>query len=245
MARIKDLNKSLQEFSDDIKGAFGSELVSLVLYGSGAGEEFDPKKSDLNFLLVLSETGINRLSQCFSVLKKWEKRGVAVPVCVTKAYIDSSLDSFPLEFLNMKSRYRLIYGEDVLKELSFDKRYIRLQIERELKGKLLHLRQVYLETKGKLRLLRPVIAKSLTTFASIFRGILHLLEKEVPANKREAVTSAANEMNLNDTVFHELYEIASGRKKPSLTELDRAFIQYIEEIKKAAFFIDRIDEKYK
>jgi hypothetical protein len=241
MARIKDLEKSLQEFSDDIKKVFGSEFSSLILYGSGAGKEFDPKKSDLNFLLVLSETGINRLSQCFPVLKKWEKKGIAVPICVTKAYIDSSLDSFPLEFLNMKNQYRLIYGEDVLRELSFDKRYIRLQIERELKGKLLHLRQVYLETKGKLRLLRPVIVKSLTTFASIFRGILYLLEKGVPVNKREVVESAAMEMSLNDAVFHELYDIASGRKKPSLAELDRVFIRYIEEIKKAAFFIDRLE----
>lgn len=243
MARIKDLEKSLQEFSDDIKGTFGSELISLILYGSSAGEEFDPKKSDLNFLLVLSETGINRLSLCFPLLKKWEKKGVATPVCVTKAYIDSSLDSFPLEFLNMKTRYRLIDGEDVLREISFDKRHIRLQIERELKGKLLHLRQVYLEAKGKLGLLRPVIAKSLTTFASIFRGILHLLEKEIPANKKEVVLSAANEMNLEETVFHQLYDISSGVKKPSSAELDHIFIGYIEEIKKASFFIDTLETK--
>lgn len=237
----KDLEKKLQKFSNDFKEAFGSGLLSLILYGSGAGADFDLKKSDLNFLAVLTETGINQLSKAFPVLKKWEKRGVAIPICVTMGYIESSLDSFPLEFLNMKNSYRLILGEDVLKNLSFEKKHVRLQVERELKGKLLLLRESYLETKGSLRNLKPVIAKSLTTFASIFRGILFLLEKDIPLEKRDVISSAGKEMGLDNELFNELYDISKGLKKPSSSELDRIVIRYIEEIKKAAFFIDKLD----
>lgn len=237
----KDPEKILQEFSNDFQEAFGSGLVSLILYGSGAGADFDPKKSDLNFLAVLTEAGINQLSKTFTLLKKWEKRGVAIPICVTRAYIESSLDTFPLEFLNMKNSYRLTFGEDVLKDLSFDKKDVRLQVERELKGKLLHLRGAYLETKGNLRSVKPVIATSLTTFASIFRGILFLLEKDMPQAKRDVISSAGKEMGLDNELFNKLYDIAKGLEKPSSSELDRIVIRYIEEIKKAAFFIDKLD----
>jgi hypothetical protein len=58
------------------------------------------------------------------------------PLFLTRSDLSSSLDSYPIEFLNMKNRYRLVYGEDVLQKLSFNPLAVRLQIERELKGKL-------------------------------------------------------------------------------------------------------------
>jgi len=62
---------------------------------------------------------------------------------LTKADIDSSLDTFPIEFLNIKRNYTVVFGEDILEGLAFEKEFIRMQCERELKGKLLLLRAEY------------------------------------------------------------------------------------------------------
>jgi len=91
-----------------------------------------------------------------------------------KNYIESSLDTFPIEFLNFKTSYRLITGEDVLKDLTFEKKFVRLQCERELKGKLLQLRENFLETEGKKKNIEALIRLSLPTFFSIFQAVLFL-----------------------------------------------------------------------
>ena len=84
------------EFSNNIKQLFNDDLVSIVLYGSGAKGEYVRKKSDINFLVVLTEDGIKKLSGAFALVKKWNKRNVAVPLFLTREYIESSLDSFPI-----------------------------------------------------------------------------------------------------------------------------------------------------
>jgi len=93
---------------------------------------------------------------------------------MTKAFIDSSLDCYPVEFLNMKRCYVLVFGEDVLGGLAFDKSALRLQVERELKGKLLLLRTRYLETEGKGRRVEDLIKESVTAFIAVFNALLYL-----------------------------------------------------------------------
>ncbi|MCG6535143.1 MAG: hypothetical protein L7F78_10700, partial [Syntrophales bacterium LBB04] len=53
--------------------AFGQDLLSVVLYGSGAGEDYLPGKSDLNFLVVLTERGMDELDRAIAALKRLKK----------------------------------------------------------------------------------------------------------------------------------------------------------------------------
>ena len=133
----------------DYQSIFGSDLLSIILYGSGARGEYIPQKSDINFLILLSENGIDNLSKAFEVVSRGHKSRVSTPLFLTKNYIQASLDVFPIEFLNLKSYYQVVYGEDVLQGLVIEKKFVRLQCEREIKGKLLQLRQQFLETKRK------------------------------------------------------------------------------------------------
>jgi predicted nucleotidyltransferase len=44
--------KTIEKFTHEIQRLYGDDLVSLVLYGSAAGTDFVPDRSDLNFLVV-------------------------------------------------------------------------------------------------------------------------------------------------------------------------------------------------
>ena len=46
------------EFTNDYQKIYGTDLLSIVLYGSGARGDYIPGRSDLNFLIVLTEEGI-------------------------------------------------------------------------------------------------------------------------------------------------------------------------------------------
>ena len=129
------------EFKDNYIATFGDDILSICLFGSGARGEYTPKKSDINFLIVLTADGIDRLDEAMGLMGKWRKQRVAVPLFLTRDFIESSLDTFPLEIFNIRAAYKVIYGNDVLSGLTIKEDDLRLQCERELKAKLLLLRR--------------------------------------------------------------------------------------------------------
>jgi len=224
--------------ADDYRNAFGEDLLSVILYGSSVTKEYDPKKSDLNFLIVLSEDGIERLHLAHELVATWRKRKVSTPLFLTKDYIESSLDTFPIEFLNLKRNHQLIVGEDVLEGISFKRDFIRMQCERELKGKLLLLRERYVETRGKHKILEELISASLPTFIFVFNGLLYLLNNEVPETKRETVSMLSKALDLDEELFLSLLHIETGTLKFSREEIDALFKRYAKEIRRLALLID-------
>lgn len=229
------------DFVHDYKEAFGPDLLGVVLYGSGARGEYIPKKSDINFMIILTEEGINRLGKTIPLVSKWHKRRVSTPLFLTKKYIESSLDTFPIEFLNFKTAYRLIYGEDVLKDLTFDRKLVRLQCERELKGKLLQLRENFLETEGDKQKIKTLISLSLPTFFSIFQAVLFIKEKETIREKEQLLTAISQETGLSKGHFVELTAIKEGRKKITSKEAVGSMEKYIEEIRSLSIFVDQME----
>src|SRR5665647_1329976 len=101
MAKIPDQPQDIfVPLTEDYLKTFGKDLISLMLYGSAAGGAYVKGKSDINILVVLTPEGINRLEDGFALVKNWRKRNLAMPRVMTKAFIESSLDAYPIEFLN-------------------------------------------------------------------------------------------------------------------------------------------------
>ena len=79
----KDPKEIFPDIIADYKDAFGDDLISIVLYGSATGENYRPGKSDINFMIVLSEEGIEHLDRAFAIVKKWRKRKIWIlAVCL-------------------------------------------------------------------------------------------------------------------------------------------------------------------
>jgi predicted nucleotidyltransferase len=244
MAMDNHISETSRLFAEGFHKAFGNDLISVILYGSAVTEEYVPKKSDLNFLIVLSEEGIEQLHLVYDLVARWRKKRVGTPLFLTKAYIDSSLDTFPIEFLNIKRNYTVVFGEDILEGLSFEKKFVRMQCERELKGKLLLLRERYVETKGKAKALRNLISGTFPTFTFVFKGLLYLLDREVPATKRETISTLAKGLDLDQELFLSLLQIKEGTLKPSVKETEALFRKYLKEIRTLAKLIDTWEEHH-
>ena len=224
--------------ANDYRNVFGDDLVSVILYGSSVTKEYDPNKSDLNFLIVLSVEAIERLHLAHELVVRWRKKKVGTPLFLTKDYIECSLDTFPIEFLNIKRNHQVIIGEDVLAGISFKRNFIRMQGERELKGKLLLLRQRYVETRGKHKVLKGLISASLPTFIFVFKGLLYLLGKEVPETKEQTISILSQELKLDQELFTSLLQLEAGTFKYSRQELGDLFKRYLKEIRRLALLMD-------
>lgn len=241
MAKITNPRDIFPDIIDSYKNIYGDNLISVILYGSAAGDDYNPGKSDLNFLIVLSEEMIDQLDKAIQTVSRWKKKNVAVPLFMTKAYIESSLDSYPLEFLNMRRRYILVYGEDVLKDISIGVNHVRLQCEREIKGKLLLLREGFLRTEGKKRRITELISASITAFVSIFSGILYIKDIEIPETRRGILHAVAKEVPVDVDIFTECMDVKEGKRDYSSAETNNLFKGYLCEIRKLWEFVDKME----
>ena len=243
MAGKQTIDELITQFSGDVNRIFGKDLQSVILFGSAVTDDFVPGKSDLNFLVVLSESAMGHLDRVQKPLKKWQKNKISVPLFVSEEYIKASLDSFPIEFLNMQTAYRLISGSDVLKELKFSKSDIRLQCERELKGKLLQLRQGYIQTGGKAPALQSLVSQSIVTFTSIFKALIFLKDLDVPVLRAEVMLTMCREYELDEGLFSVLLALRGSSAKLSGEELLRNVKRYIFEIARLSELVDQMKVK--
>ena len=228
------------ELTDDYQKVYGHDLLSIILFGSGASSDYRPGKSDLNFLVILTEEGMSQLHRCLKLVGKWRRRRVASPVIMTKEYIRTSVDTFPLEFLNIKRHYQVVWGEDPLAEIVVDRTKLRLQCEREIKGKLLQLREAYLSSGERKKELLGLISQSITAFISIFHGILYLRDDEIPDQRGAVVAKVSKEAGLDDVLFLRLLQIKEGKVKPYLKEMQVIMRRYIDEVQRLAFWVDSL-----
>jgi len=235
-----DPKEIFQDFTDDCKSFFGDDLVSIILYGSATGKNYRPGKSDINFMIVLSEEGIDHLDRAFKLVEKWRKRKVGVPLFLTETYIRTSTDVFPIEYFNFQGNHVLVYGMDLLKELSFDHNWVRLQCEREIKGKLLLLREAYLETAGKARGLKELIGQSIGAFAAVFEALLFLKGKEATGDRRLTMRQACEAFDIDARLFESLLDIREEKAKPSDEEMRGLFTKYLKEVRKLSKAVDAL-----
>lgn len=231
MEQLPDkIRKMAEDFTANIRECFGEKLQSVILYGHLARGEVMKNGENAMFMVVIPDNSPSELAPCTPFVKKWARNSIAIPLFITPDYIRDSLDSFPLEFMEMRSSYRVIYGEDVLKDLTFQDNDIRDECEREIKGKLLHLRAEYLALRGDRKGLARLVHRSLNTFRLVFTGALHL--KRVPSTEETAglLDAVAAAYGLDRMFLKDLHAMARGDLKPEQTEADRIFDRYVEEL---------------
>src|SRR5438876_5426597 len=159
--------KLLSEFVEKMRTAAGENLVSVILYGSAAEGEFHPEYSDLNLLCVLRDASFASLSKIADVVEWWRGKKHHPPLVLTQTDLRTSADVFSIEFVDMKQRHRVLYGEDVLSNLDVPMQMHRSQLEYELREKLFLLRQHLLVAGSNEKQIWEVMLNSLSSFTTL------------------------------------------------------------------------------
>lgn len=244
MSKLDDSAEQIvQGFTRQIQELYGEDLISVILYGSAAGADYIPGRSDLNFLIVLKEVTPQQLKKSWRFLNQWHKQGISTPLFLDPSYIKSSVDVYPIEFLDMQEQHRLLAGEDVLKDLKVSQENLRLQCEQELKGKLLHLRRGYLETGGDARRLEELMLASLKPFGVILRNLLRLQWERPPHEFLEIINETERAFNLELEAFREVYQLKLGYKRLERSAMEALFESYLSEVKALASRADALLKK--
>lgn len=185
----------LQRFTGLVRELGGDNTKALTLYGSVVGGAFDNTQHTARSVLIVVHVDLNMLRRLAEHGTTLGKDRIAAPLVMTPKYIEDSLDTFPLELLEIQQRSVTVVGEDYFAPLSFEPAHVRLQCERELKTMLIGLRQGLLAAAGKEKLLSSIETGVSDSLMRTLRGMLWLKEDKEPkpANRvLEAVEKTAN-----------------------------------------------------
>jgi len=232
------VRKAIVPFSQAMVGLHGDNLKSISLYGSAVGEDFIPQESNINLLLVMERIDAPDLKKSLRLISQGRKKGI-VPLLLTVEHMESSTDTFPIEFLEMKDNHILLYGKDILDKLKVNSRNVRLQCEQQLKGGLIRLYQVYLEIGMREKKMRSLLINSLTSLIPIFRSLLRLKGRALPIRKRDIIIDLGKEFAVNDDTFLKVLQMKERKKVED--NLEKLFSDYLEEIEKLCIICDRME----
>jgi len=232
--------QTVKEYSEMMKGLYGAELLSLYLFGEDAVEAVGQGVRPPKILAIMETVGPAELKKYAGVHKKWAGRGIAAPLMLTLDMLDSSTDIFPIEFLEMKESHRLLHGRDVLPGLEIGLENLRRQCEEQVKGKLIHLCQGYMEAGGDKDGLARLVALSIEPFTEAMRNVLRLMGKEPPVNKEKVISEFCRETGLAEAPFMDALRLRREGGKPSIDELDSLFARYLEQVRLLAEKVDKM-----
>ncbi|MBT8041748.1 MAG: nucleotidyltransferase domain-containing protein [Pontiella sp.] len=227
-----------EKLVEELKQDCPSGLKSIVLYGSGAAGDHAGKRSDYNILVVTEDLGLDTLDSLSRTAVKWSRAGNPAPLLFTEGRLKQACDVFPVELLDIRESHRVLYGDDPVEALEIDTKNLRLQIEHELRGKLIQLRQSYLLTQGKSKAVANLMIESLSTFLVLFRASLRLFGEDVPRKKLEALEKLSTHIAFDGSIFQTVQRLKDGTTKAKDVEIENLFSNYLKTIESV---IDAVD----
>ncbi len=228
-----------EQWVEQLKQAMPAGLRSVVLYGSAATGDHLAGKSDYNILIVTDRLGLAELDALSKPAVAWAKAGNRPPLLFTPQQLRDSADAFPIELSDMQQSRKILFGDDLLADVVIKPEHLRLQLEHDLKARLLQLRERYLLTRGKPGPVAELLTSSLSTFLVLFRATLRLYQSDVPSRKLEALDALARHVGFDAQVFLTVHALKEGRCKRRDVSPVALFEQYRTTIEQVVDAVDR------
>ena len=234
---------TLDELVAQLRSAYGAQLSSVVLYGSAAAGEHVPKKSDYNVLVLLGRIEPGTLAAASAVARAWHEGGNPPPMTMTVDEWRRSTDIFPMEYGDILERNRLLHGVSPLDGIVISREHLRLQLEQQVMGKLLQLRQGALLAGTDGRRAADLIAASISTILVLFRAVLRL-KGEQPAGDGAAIATRVAELGgFNPVPFTRAIRHHRGDERIPTGDAAVLLAQYLSGVERLDAYLDTFSTK--
>ena len=242
--RIPDPVAALER---DLRGIFGHRLQSMLAYGlraQGLQHEADgahaPHGSDRSILTqtlaVVDTLSTDDLRACTGHVQRWQDSGLDTPLLVAAHEFGRSLDAFPFEFGAILADHVLVAGRDPFEGLRVEPGDQRRACEVQARGHLLHLREGYLETRGRADALAVLIVRSAPAFAALLASVAHLDTIDV-RDGAAAARHVERRLELIPGATAAIVALAGVSEIPS-AEAERLFPSYLDAVERLVRYID-------
>jgi predicted nucleotidyltransferase len=235
-----EAEQQITEFVERLKQMAGSNLECVALFGSAASGEFHRDFSDINLLCVMRELSAPDLARVAPAINAWTKKKFPAPLLFPHAELRHAADIFAIELLDIRDRHRILYGEDIFASLHVPMDMHRIQLEHNLRTKLLTLRQTYMQVVGDANHVRRLMLDSVSNFATLFRHTLIAMGEQPAASKAENIRKLADRAQFDPAIFLQLLQVRARGAKENEIDPVAGFASYLAGIEKVVLTVDSL-----
>lgn len=229
----EEIKGKIDEFVKRVREAGGSNVESVILFGSAVSGDFHPGVSNLNLFCVLRDCSFAALQALAPVAKWWDGQKQPPPLCMTHAELERSTDVFTIELLDMQQHHRVLFGDDVVRGLKISMHVHRVQVEYELREKLILLRQQVLLAAGNDSRLWDLLLHSVSSFGTLFRHALIALGDDSQVARWDAVHVLAKRIGFDPSAIQKALDVRehkADRRKMDIKDLSARYLAAIEKV---------------
>jgi predicted nucleotidyltransferase len=235
-----EADKQITDFVNHLKQAAGANLECVALFGSAANGEFHDDYSDINILCVVRELSAPVLEKLAPVINAWTKKKYPAPLIFSRTELERSADVFAIEMLDIRQRHRILHGDDIFANLSVPMDQHRVQLEHNLRTKLLTLRQSYIQSVGNDSRIRRLMLDSVSNFSTLFRHTLIAMGEQPAPHKAENIKRLAEKIKFDPGIFLKLLQVRERKANESEIPAASAFAQYLDGINTVVQAVDAL-----
>ncbi len=143
-----EMRKEFDHLSSLLSSLFGDSFLGLTAFGPCLDGRTGTEAS-IETVAVVSHVDLQLVRRLAEHAAELGRRGFTAPLLMTPDYISASLDTFPLELIEIHQHHATAAGRDYFDQLTIDSAHVRLQCEREFKRILMRIRQGLLASGGQ------------------------------------------------------------------------------------------------
>jgi len=223
---------AVQVLERDLRDIFGPRLQSLVAYRAPSGSEPTPT------LAVVDALTADDLRACADRVAAWHDAGLATPLLLGAQEFGRSLDAFPLEFGAILADHVVTFGANPFEGLGVDPLHVRQACEIQARSHLLHLREGYVETRGRGDAVADLVARSAAPFVALMMSVARLHGGAELREANAAAVAMERALGLPDGSLTEIMKLSAGGPLPSDTAR-RIFPAYLDAVERLTNYVDR------
>lgn len=236
----QDVRRTIEPYLRKLLDVHRENIVSIVLYGSATGDFYIPRRSDVNLMVIFKELAFKELRSSLRLVNQGIPKKINAPLFLSLKHIETSKDVFPIEFLEIKDNNILLYGKDLFIDMQIDQTHIRLFCEREVKGKLIRMREAYLEIGLKRKGIEALMKEAMSSLMPTFRALIRIKNQKPDVDKEKILVALSNLYSLEENVFTAILRDKTNDEKIAGQTIEIFFEKYLNEIKKLALAVDKL-----
>jgi predicted nucleotidyltransferase len=205
----KEAEKLALQYIEVLRERLGDNLKMAALYGSLIREDFKPSTSDINVIVITSCLDFEVLKTISSIVSKAKTISRISTLLLCENEVKRMAELFPIKFFEIKKHYRLITGEDFIKDNREEWSFFRERARQELLNIELRLRKALILGYPSPTFMR----KPLMVFIPHLLSLLRILV-DMPESKQ---------FDEDDTFLNALVDKRNTIENADLAELETTY----------------------
>jgi hypothetical protein len=214
----------------DLRSIFGDRFRSLVAYAGIAGDD------RTSTLAVVDDLSADDLRACVGQVAAWDEAGLATPLFVAAHEFERSLDAFPFEFGAILADHAVVSGADPFVGLRVETSHLRQACEVQARSHLLHLREGFLETRGRSDALGELLLRSAPPLLALLQSVVRLEDRM--ATNPDAAAIVEQKVGVPPGSLAQIARLV-GRKDLPSDQARRLFPPYLDAVQRLTAYVDR------